>query len=174
MQNRISPRNILTDPIHCLAFGFGTGLSPVAPGTFGTLVGIPFFLVLRDFPMPFYLAVAGMLFVAGVYLCGESARRLGIHDHGGIVWDEIVGFLVTLTPMIWHMPVIEKSPAWLWGWMTAGFVLFRIFDITKPPPVRWADQKVHGGFGIMLDDLIAGIYAAILLAVLMALARSVS
>ncbi len=169
MPTPITARTILTDPIHFLAFGFGTGLAPVAPGTFGTLAGIPFFLLLQDFPVAFYVVATAMLFGAGVYLCGDSAKRLGIHDHGGIVWDEIVGYLVTLTPVIAHLPGIERPASWLWGWMAAGFVLFRFFDIAKPPPIRWADSKVHGGFGIMLDDLIAGICAAVLLAVLMAI-----
>ena len=167
MPTPFTARSILADPIHCPAFGFGAGLSPVAPGTCGTLVGIPFFLALKDLPFLFYLFVVAMLFGAGVYLCGESAKRLGVHDHGGIVWDEIVGYLVTLAPVVMHLPGIDKSALWLWAWMAAGFALFRVFDIAKPQPVHWADRKVHGGLGIMLDDLIAGVYAALSLTILM-------
>jgi phosphatidylglycerophosphatase A len=166
---RPSARVILTSPVHCLAFGFGTGLAPVAPGTLGTLVGIPFFLVLYPLGLWVYLAITLVLFLLGCYLCGESARRLGVHDHGGIVWDEIVAYLVTLLPLLLPIPRADSVP--VWGWLAAGFVLFRIFDIFKPPPANLADRHVHGGFGIMLDDLIAAVYAAGLLAVLMWLSQ---
>ncbi|MGH8454972.1 MAG: phosphatidylglycerophosphatase A family protein [Nevskiales bacterium] len=160
-------RQILSSPVHFLAFGFGTGLAPVAPGTFGTLVGIPFFLVLQPFGLPIYLAVTAVLFALGCYLCGESARRLGVHDHGGIVWDEIVAFLVTMLPWLLGVPRATSVP--LWAWLAIGFGLFRFFDILKPPPANLADRHMHGGFGIMLDDLIAAVYAAGLLAMAMLL-----
>jgi phosphatidylglycerophosphatase A len=161
----LTARQVLTSPVHFLAFGFGTGLAPVAPGTVGTLVGIPFFLLLQPLGPGIYLAATALMFVSGCYLCGESARRLGVHDHGGIVWDEIVAFLVTMTPLLLSLRRAAEIP--LWAWLALGFVLFRIFDILKPPPAGWADRRVHGGFGIMLDDLIAALYAAVGLALLM-------
>ncbi|MET0064723.1 MAG: phosphatidylglycerophosphatase A [Candidatus Thiodiazotropha sp.] len=140
------------NPVHLLAFGFGSGLTPKAPGTFGTLVGVPAYLLLQPLSPVYYGFVVAAAFLAGIWLCGRTSRDLGVHDHGGIVWDEIVGYLVT---MLW------APPGWLW--MIMGFVLFRVFDIFKPWPIRWFDQKVSGGFGIMLDDLIAGLFAAALL-----------
>ncbi len=140
------------NPVHLLAFGFGSGLAPKAPGTFGTLVGIPVFLLLQPLPPIYYGILVAMAFLLGIGLCERTSRDLGVHDHGGIVWDEIVGYLVT---MLWAPPG--------WVWMVIGFVLFRFFDILKPWPIRWFDRKVSGGFGIMLDDLIAGLFAAALL-----------
>ena len=146
------PRN----PLHLLAFGLGAGFAPRAPGTFGTLVGIPLFLLLAPLPLWLYVLAVAALFAIGVPLCDRVSRDLGVHDHGGIVWDEIVGLLVTLTAV----------PA-SWGTVLAGFVLFRLFDILKPWPIRWLDRRVGGGFGIMVDDLLAGIMAAIVLQVLL-------
>ncbi|MET0090936.1 MAG: phosphatidylglycerophosphatase A [Candidatus Thiodiazotropha sp.] len=140
------------NPVHLLAFGFGSGLAPKAPGTFGTLVGIPFYLLLQPLPPVYYGILVALTFLLGIGICGRTSRDLGVHDHGGIVWDEIVGYLVT---MLW-------APQG-WVWMVIGFVLFRFFDILKPWPIRWFDRKVSGGFGIMLDDLIAGLFAAALL-----------
>ncbi len=164
MNPKPSARQILSSPVHLLAFGFGSGLAPVAPGTFGTLVGIPFFLALSPLGLPAYLAAAALLFALGCYVCGESARRLGVHDHGGIVWDEIVAYLVTMLPLLLPLP---RMPLPSWTWLALGFGLFRLFDILKPPPAGWADRHVHGGFGIMLDDLIAAFYAAGVLALAM-------
>jgi phosphatidylglycerophosphatase A len=161
----VTPRLILSSPVHLLAFGFGAGLAPVAPGTVGTLLGIPLFLALQTLGLPVYLAVTAALFALGCYVCGESARRLGVHDHGGIVWDEIVAFPVAMLP--WLLAVPRASTVPLWAWLGLGFGLFRLFDILKPPPANLADRHVHGGFGIMLDDLIAALYAAALLALLM-------
>lgn len=163
--SRPEPGTILRDPVHLLAFGFGAGLSPVMPGTVGTLVGIPFFLVMYWLPWPVYLGLTALLFAAGILLCSESARRLAAHDHPGIVWDEIVGFLVAMTPLIPDL-LGGSSSAPLWFWIIAGFLAFRLFDIVKPPPIRQIDRRVHGGIGIMLDDLIAGLFAAVLLALL--------
>jgi len=151
MAERISPR-LLLDPLDFLALGFGSGLLPKAPGTAGTLAAIPVYLLLQALALPVYLVVAGVLFVAGIGLCARTARRLGVHDHPGIVWDEIVGYLVTMT---------QAPPGWLW--VLLGFALFRLFDVLKPWPIRWLDRRVHGGFGIMLDDLVAGIFAAAVL-----------
>jgi phosphatidylglycerophosphatase A len=147
--------SLLRDPIHLLAFGFGSGLAPRAPGTFGTLVAVPIVLGVMQFGFAVHLAFAIVAAVAGIWLCGESARRLGVHDHPGIVWDEITGYTVTM---------LAAPPDW--RWLAAGFVLFRFFDIVKPWPIREADHSLSGGLGIMLDDIIAGIFAAaILLAV---------
>jgi phosphatidylglycerophosphatase A len=149
-------RTVFADPVHFLAFGFGSGLSPWAPGTAGTLVGIPFFYVLLQAGLLAYVAATLLLGLAGVYLCGESAKRLGVHDHRGIVWDEIVGYLITMLPVM----VAPPNGITVWMWVIAGFFIFRFFDVVKPPPASWADEKVHGGVGIMLDDVIAAVYSA--------------
>lgn len=142
----------LRNPVHVLAFGFGAGLSPLAPGTAGTLLGVFIYLSMAPLPLPYYIAVCGLLFVAGVWICARTSRDLGVHDHSGIVFDEIVGFLVAM---------IALPPDWLW--LLAGFVLFRLFDIIKPWPIGWFDRRVPGGLGIMLDDLLAGLAALALL-----------
>ena len=138
----------LQNPRHLLALGLGAGLAPKAPGTFGTLVGVPVYLALHALGWPTYVAVVAAMFILGVWLCGTTARDVGVPDHGAIVWDEIVGFLVTMIAV----------PA-QWPWVVAGFILFRFFDILKPWPIGLLDRKVHGGFGIMLDDLVAGVFA---------------
>jgi phosphatidylglycerophosphatase A len=143
---------ILSNPIHNLAFGFGSGLAPVAPGTAGTLLAVPLYLLIAPLSLPVYMAVVIAAFALGVYLCGKTADDLGVHDHPGIVWDEFVGYWITL---------IAAPPGW--GWLLWGFVLFRFFDIVKPWPIKWLDQHVASGFGIMIDDVLAGIYALILL-----------
>jgi phosphatidylglycerophosphatase A len=144
------PREVLRDPVLFLAFGFGAGLAPKAPGTAGTLVAIPLYLWLSQYAQPVYLAaLAGVVF-AGIWICGRAAAKLGTHDHPGIVWDEFAGFLVTMIP---------ASGSWIS--LLAGFVLFRLFDIWKPWPIRVADRRIGGGAGIMLDDLLAGIPAAV-------------
>ena len=151
MHGKVSPR-LLRHPLGFVGFGFGSGLAPVAPGTAGTLAAVPLYLLLRDLPLVEYLAVVALFFLAGLPVCVHAARRLGVHDHPAIVWDEIVGYLVTM---------ISAPPGLVW--MVAGFVLFRFFDILKPWPISWIDRQVHGGFGIMLDDLLAGVFSACLL-----------
>lgn len=153
-------RLILTTWEHFIAYGFGSGLAPKAPGTFGTLVAMPFWFLLSWLtPEPaIYIAAVVLLFIFGCWICGESARLLGLHDAPGIVFDEIVGFLITCIPLL-YLPA--GSAEWLW--LIAAFVLFRFFDIIKPWPIRWLDRKVHGGFGIMIDDVLAGIFAALCL-----------
>lgn len=146
---------VFQSPIHMTAFGFGSGLAPFAPGTFGTLAAIPFYLLLSLFPLWFYFAVLVIAAVAGIWVCGESAKKLGVHDHEGIVWDEFVGFWITMF----------AAPSGLL-WIVAGFVIFRIFDIWKPWPIYVADHKIHGGLGIMLDDVLAGIYSLMVMQVL--------
>jgi phosphatidylglycerophosphatase A len=146
------PMNIWRDPLMWLACGFGTGAARVAPGTFGTLVGLPFYYFMQPLSSWSYLAIVAVFFIIGIGLCGHAAKKLNVHDHPGIVWDEVVGYLVTMF----------MAPAG-WLWVVVGFALFRLFDIWKPWPIRFLDQQVGGGFGIMVDDLLAGIYAAGLL-----------
>jgi phosphatidylglycerophosphatase A len=151
----VSVRTVFGHPVHFVAFGFGTGLAPVAPGTVGTLVGIPFFLLMFSLPLWAYLSLTAAMFIFGVWICGRSSQLLGVHDHGGIVWDEVVGYLVTMI----------AAPSGL-GWIVVGFILFRIFDILKPWPIGYLDKQVSGGFGIMIDDVLAGIYAMLILQVM--------
>ena len=143
----------MRDPVHILAFGFGTGLSPVAPGTVGSLVGVLFAWLTIDLGIFVQLVVAAAIILSGIWICGESARRIGVHDHGGIVWDEIAGMYVTLL----------LAPPTITAWIVA-FGLFRLFDIIKPWPIRDLDHRLKGGLGIMLDDLAAALYDLILLA----------
>lgn len=145
-------RHHLKSPSCFLAIGFGSGLAPKAPGTFGTLVAVPIFLLLSPLPLWAYLAVTTLIFLIGIPICGRCSARLGVHDHSGIVWDEIAGFLIT-------MAAVPAEPAWI----AAGFLLFRLFDILKPWPIRWLDRRVSGGFGIMVDDLLAGLFALIVI-----------
>ena len=134
--------------LHWLAFGAGAGLAPRAPGTAGTAAAIPIYLVVAAQPIAAYLVVTALVIAAGVWACGRTARDLGVHDHPGIVLDEIAGFLVTMTAL----PLD-------WRWIAAGFVAFRLLDIVKPWPISLADRRIGGGFGIMLDDVIAGAIA---------------
>lgn len=136
------------NPIHILAFGFGAGASPKAPGTVGTLVAIPIFLLLSDLSLPFYLVAVVLVTGLGIFICDRCAKDLQVHDHSGIVWDEIAGFLIT-------MIAIPDSVIAVF----MGFALFRLFDIWKPWPIRYLDRQVKGGLGIMLDDVIAGLFA---------------
>ena len=156
------PASLLRDPGHFLALGFGSGLAPRAPGTFGTLAAIPVYLLCAQLASPAYLLVVAGLFLLGVYLCGRTARSLGVHDHPGIVWDEVVGFLLTMA---------FAPPGW-W-WIVLGFAAFRLFDIWKPWPIRVLDRRVHGGLGIMLDDVLAGLAAAASLEILYRLLQNV-
>lgn len=147
---------LMREPVHLVAFGFGSGLMPWAPGTFGTLIAIPITLFVMQFGFAVHLAFAILAAVFGIYVCGESARRLGVHDHPGIVWDEITGFAVT-------MLTVPAPAGRQFFWVLAAFVLFRLLDICKPWPIREADHSLSGGLGIMLDDVIAGIFAAAIL-----------
>ena len=145
---------VFSHPAHAIAFGFGAGLSPRAPGTAGTLaawaVGA---LLLRHVPPLALLAATPPLFALGVWACGVAGRHLGVPDHGAMVWDEIVAFLAVLA-------VVPPSLAW----QAAAFVLFRAFDIAKPPPIRACERRWHGGFGVMFDDVLAAGYALLVLA----------
>ncbi|MHB1353937.1 MAG: phosphatidylglycerophosphatase A family protein [Thiobacillus sp.] len=143
-------RFVFAHPAHLLAFGFGSGLAPKAPGTVGTLLGLPLFLLIAaaapDLPNRLVLFVAA--FLLGIWACTRTGRALGVADHGGIVWDEIVAFAL----------VLLFTPAG-WLWTAAAFALFRLFDILKPWPIRLADRRLKNGFGVMFDDLLAAAYA---------------
>jgi len=153
MTHRELIQKVLKDPVHWPAFGFGLGLAPVAPGTFGSLLGLPLWWFGWQLGTPVYLGLCLLVFVVGIWICGESAKRLGVHDHGGIVWDEVAGMMLTLTFV---------EPSLLAGLL--GFGLFRLMDITKPWPIRDIDHRLEGGLGIMLDDVLAAVYAALALA----------
>ena len=159
----VTARFVFSNPVRFLAFGFGSGLSPVAPGTAGTVAAVPLYLLMAPLPTGIYLLLTASVFVAGIPICGRAASDLGIHDHGGIVWDEIAGYLIT-------MAFVPGG----WPWVIAGFLAFRLFDVLKPWPIGWADARVSGGFGIMLDDAIAALYAALLLWLIQVLSGSLS
>ena len=147
MRERL-PKPNMGNPVHFLAFGMGAGCSPKAPGTMGTLIAVALYLPLSHLPLWAYLLATVIVSVVGIWICGWSARDLDVHDHPGIVWDEIAGYLITMI----------AAPAGLL-WMLIGFVLFRFFDILKPWPISWLDKHVGGDLGIMLDDVAAGIAA---------------
>lgn len=149
------PPGFWKHPAHLPALGFGTGYVPRLPGTAGTLVGVLFYFFMQPLHVTVYLLITSVLFLAGIWLCGKTSQDLGVHDHSAIVWDEIVGYLVTMM----------MAPAG-WLWMVTGFILFRLFDIWKPWPIAWADRHAKGGLGVMLDDLIAGIYALAILQII--------
>lgn len=151
----LSPR-LLRDPVHFFALGFGTGLVPRGPGTAGTVVGVLLDPLLRPLGLELRVGIVLLMFAVGVWLCGESARRLGVHDHPAIVWDEIVGYLALML----------VAPAG-WPWALAGFVIFRYFDIVKPWPIRQLDHGLGGGFGIMVDDIMAAVWGALVLLAIM-------
>lgn len=144
---------LLSHPAHFLALGFGSGLAPKAPGTFGSLAAIPLYLLLTQVLLQWHIALLAIpLFVLGIWACGKTGQALGVSDHGGIVWDEIVAML----------PLLAMVPQTLLGW-SAAFLLFRLFDISKPWPISWFDARIKGGFGVMLDDALAALPAAGLL-----------
>ncbi len=149
-------RWLIRRPICWLGFGFGTGLAPKAPGTFGTLPALPLAAGILSLHLPIWLnlLVAIAFFVVGVVICARTEAALGQQDFGGIVWDEISAMLLILL----FIPMT-------WGWWLAAFVLFRLFDAIKPWPIRWFDARIHGGFGIMLDDLIAALIVLLILKV---------
>ncbi|MFT4769107.1 MAG: phosphatidylglycerophosphatase A [Glaciecola sp.] len=142
------PRPTLTDPIQLLAFGFGSGLSPKAPGTVGTIAALPFYWFMASQPLWIYSLIVIVAALLGIWICGRASTALGVHDHPGIVWDEFVGIWIAL----WAVPF---EPLWI----LAGFLVFRVFDIAKPWPISWLDRHVTGGFGIMIDDVLAGVLA---------------
>jgi len=143
---------MLRHPIHLLAFGFGSGLAPKAPGTFGTLMAIPIVWLMQSLDLTAYIAVTTLAALLGLWICQFTARALGVHDHPAIVWDEIVGYMVAMLAL-----------PFTWFNVFAAFVLFRIFDIVKPGPIGWCDKRLTGGAGIMVDDLLAGAASAVVL-----------
>ena len=147
-----SIKDLLTNPVHLLAFGFGSGLSPWAPGTVGTLAAAAIYFALPAQPWPVVLLLPVVSVVAGVWICGRTAAQLRAGDHPGIVWDEFAGCWITLA---------LAPPGWQWA--IAGLLLFRALDILKPWPINWLDRNVSGALGIMLDDFVAGIMAALFL-----------
>lgn len=151
-QANVNFRALLKRPVCFLGLGFGSGLAPKAPGTFGTLAAIPIYWLMKDLPLAIYLALTIIAFIVGIWICQQSANWLQKDDPSAVVWDEIVGYLVTMI----------AAPAG-WQWIVIGFVLFRLFDILKPWPISYLDKNLHGGLGIMLDDVIAGLFAALCL-----------
>lgn len=141
-------RFLLQHPAHFFGLGFGSGLAPKAPGTFGTLVGFPLFWLISVYALSTQLLVVAALFLIGIYFCDITGKALGVPDYGGIVWDEIVAMMLVLafTPNQWQ-------------WWIVAFMLFRLFDIWKPFPIRYFDAKLKNGFGVMFDDLLAAIFA---------------
>jgi len=154
MMIRPTARFMLSHPAHCIALGFGTGLAPVAPGTVGTLLAYPLFHVLSMWLSVYEMfGVIAAFFVLGVWACGRTGRAMGISDHSGMVWDEVVAMMLILL-------VIPAETYW---WL-AAFFLFRIFDVLKPQPIRYFDQTIKGGFGVMFDDILAAFYTLLVLA----------
>lgn len=143
------------NPAYFIAFGFGSGLLPKAPGTWGTLAALPIYLLIAGYSVKYYLLFTFFAFLLGVWLTGKVTSELGVVDHEGIVCDEIVGYLITMT-----MAPVN------WMWMGLGFLLFRLFDIWKPQPIRLIDQTLKGGLGVMLDDVLAAIPAWLIMQLL--------
>lgn len=152
MEKSLRAKVKLYHPMHFLGFGFGTGLSPIMPGTMGSLAAIPLLILMSPLSLMPYLFITFVAALVGISICQKVSDDLGVHDHGAIVWDEIAGMMVVFIaiPISWHSLLI-------------GFVLFRIFDIAKPWPISFLDKNVHGGWGIMVDDLVAGIMALVCL-----------
>lgn len=150
------PAQYLLNPVHFLALGFGSGLSPKAPGTFGTLAAVPVYWLLSDLSLIYYVTAVILVSLIGIPICDYTSKQLRVHDHPGIVFDEFAGFLITMIAV----PIS-------WEWILTGFLLFRIFDIVKPWPISWLDKKVQGGLGIMLDDILAGLFALLSIHILL-------
>ncbi|MBB6242817.1 MULTISPECIES: phosphatidylglycerophosphatase A [unclassified Rhodanobacter] len=158
-------RALLSTPAGWLACGFGSGLTPVAQGTFGSLAALLPWLLLRSLSMPLYLLVLVVGFVVGVWACDVAGRALGVDDHRSLVWDEFIGQWIALVPLL--IPALLPIRLSIWWLLLAGFALFRLFDVWKPWPIRWMDRHLKGGMGVMVDDVAAGIFAAIVLALAM-------
>jgi len=150
-QDRIDPA-ALKDPVVLVALGLGSGLAPKAPGTAGTLITVPLFLLMQQAELHIYAVITLLITVAGVWICSYTANKLGVHDHPSIVIDEVAGFLITM----FAAPVG-------WVWIVLGFVFFRFFDALKPWPISWLDKNLKGGIGIMMDDVVAGLVSLLLL-----------
>ena len=148
-------KQLLLSPTLLLAFGFGSGLVKKAPGTFGTLAAIPIWYMMSNLNLLYYVVIIYVATVIGIFICEKASTELGVHDHGGIVWDEFVGFWIAMCPV---SPSITN--------LLVGFILFRVLDIFKPWPISWFDKNIRGGFGIMIDDIVAGAVTALLMAIL--------
>jgi len=148
----LTAKQVFSNPIHFLAYGFGAGLSPKAPGTMGTLAAIPLYLLLMHAGTWIYLGGLTFSLVAGVFICGYTAEKLQLDDPGCVVWDEVAGYLLTMLGLPFGIV-----------WIVAGFALFRLFDIWKPWPIRWLDRNIKGGLGIMLDDVVAALVSCAIL-----------
>lgn len=148
---------LLKNPVYCLGLGFGSGLSPKAPGTMGTLAAIPIVVLVAMTGDMMFAVLTAVACVLGIYICGATAKAMGEHDHPAIVWDEIAGYMVAMiaVPVSWQALLI-------------AFLLFRVFDILKPWPISWLDKHVHGGLGIMIDDVIAGLATLLIMHALLA------
>lgn len=146
----------MKNPYHVLATGLGSGLIPFMPGTMGTLMALPIWWLLSALPTELYTLFVILAICFGVYICHRAAKDMGVHDHGSIVWDEFIGIWITLITL----------PAYQWQWIVIAVILFRLLDIFKPWPIRWFDRQIKGGMGIMIDDIIAGVTAALILWVL--------
>jgi phosphatidylglycerophosphatase A len=149
------PEKVFTDWRYFMAFGLGSGAIPIAPGTFGTLMAIPFYLLLQPLPIYIYLTIVILFCIASAILSDQLSKEIHIHDHPGMCIDEFAGFFVTM---------IAAPSGFIW--ILLGFLLFRLFDIWKPWPISIVDEKVHGGFGMILDDVLAGIYALIIIQII--------
>ena len=149
-------RALLATPAGWLACGFGSGLAPVAQGTFGSLAALLPWLLLRELPLPLYVLVLLLGFAVGVWACNVASRALGVADHRSLVWDEFIGQWLALLPLL-----MLPAPWWT---IVVGFALFRLFDVWKPWPISWLDRRVKGGMGVMVDDVVAGVFAAVVLA----------
>ncbi|MGB3725527.1 MAG: phosphatidylglycerophosphatase A [Glaciecola sp.] len=145
MESALRHKVKLTHPAHFLGFGFGSGLIPFMPGTMGSLAAIPLIVAMSYLSLYGFIAVTVASVLVGIWICDKAAADLGVHDHGAIVWDEIAGMMIVFIaiPLSWHSLLI-------------GFLLFRFFDILKPWPISFLDKHIHGGLGIMVDDLVAG------------------
>ena len=146
------PAKVWTNPIYFIAFGFGSGAAPFAPGTFGTLASILIYLIIQDLPLASYLLFVAIFILASIWISDWVSKRIHVHDHPGMCIDEFAGFFVTMI----------NAPRGF-GWIVLGFILFRLFDIFKPWPINVIDRRVHGGFGMILDDVVAGLFSMMII-----------
>ncbi len=154
MMVRPSAQFLVSSPAHFIALGFGTGLAPVAPGTFGTLLAVPlFYAIAPGMSLPVFFGMLAVLFALGVWACGRTGRDMGIADHGAMNWDEVVAFML----------VLALTPEGI-GWQIFAFFAFRFFDVLKPQPIRHFDRTMKGGLGVMFDDILAAFYTLLVMA----------
>lgn len=156
MNQNFNIKQVFQDPLSFIAFGFGSGLSPIMPGTCGTIMGVIWYLLLCKLPFWIYLSFIVIAYGIGIWICENVSNKLGVHDYPGIVWDEMVGFWITMIGIPCDIMTV-----------ISGFVLFRIFDIWKPWPISWVNNNIKGGHGIMFDDLLAAIPSCVILNLIM-------